>query len=170
MSTTPQVGLPAPDFILPGVHLTEGRVQHHDYTLSGQLGHPVILAFYPGDDTSVCTKQMCSYSSGLEQFADLNTTIWAISPQDLNSHERFARKHDLHMPLLADTDREVVADYGISLGSSLRRAVFIIDAQGILRWKHVALLGLTYRNIQELTTHLANLTRPQHDNWLPWPP
>jgi thioredoxin-dependent peroxiredoxin len=157
MSTTPDVGLAAPDFTLPGLRLIDGEVRQGGFTLSEQLGHPVVLAFYPGDDTSVCTKQMCAYSSGLEQFADLNATVWGISPQGLESHEKFARKHSLRLPLLADTEREVTAAYGIGFGSSLRRAVFIIDAQGIVRWKHVALLGLTYRNTETLTEQLAAL-------------
>lgn len=157
MSSTPEVGFEAPDFTLPGLQLADGEIRQGDYTLSGQLGHPVVLAFYPGDDTSVCTKQLCSYSSGLEQFTELNATVWAISPQGLESHESFARKHALRMPLLADTDRKVTAAYGIGMGSSLRRAVFVIDAKGIVRWKHVALLGLTYRSTQVLTEQLAAL-------------
>ena len=159
MSSTPEVGFAAPDFTLPGLQLADGEVSRGDYTLSGELGHPVVLAFYPGDDTSVCTKQMCSYSSGFEQFAGLNATIWGISPQGLESHEKFARKHSLRLPLLADTEHKATAAYGIGLGSSsLRRAVFIIDAQGIVRWKHVALIGLTYRNTETLTEQLAALT------------
>lgn len=157
MSTTPEVGLAAPDFTLPGLRIVDGEVRRSDFTLSEQKGHPVVLAFYPGDDTSVCTKQMCAYSSGLEQFAGLNATVWGISPQGLESHEKFARKHSLRLPLLADAERAVTAAYGIGLGSSLRRAVFIIDAQGVVRWKHVALLGLTYRNTETLTEQLAAL-------------
>ena len=157
MSTTPEVGLAAPDFTLSGLQLADGEIRPGEYRLSEQLGHPVVLAFYPGDDTTVCTKQMCAYSSGLEQFAGLNATVWGISPQGLESHEAFARKHSLRLPLLADVDREVTAAYGIGLGSSLRRAVFIIDGQGIVRWKHVALLGLTYRNTETLTAQLAAL-------------
>lgn len=157
MSTTPEVGLAAPDFTLPGLRIVDGEVRRGDFTLSEQKGHPVVLAFYPGDDTSVCTKQMCAYSSGLEQFAGLNATVWGISPQGLESHEKFLRKHSLRLPLLADAERAVTAAYGIGLGSSLRRAVFIIDAQGVVRWKHVALLGLTYRNTETLTEQLAAL-------------
>lgn len=158
MANTPEVGLAAPDFTLSGLQLVDGEVRRAEYTLSEQAGHPVVLAFYPGDDTSVCTKQMCAYSSGLEEFAGLNATVWGISPQGLDSHESFARKHSLRLPLLADTERKATTAYGIGLGSSsLRRAIFIIDGQGIVRWKHVALLGLTYRNTETLTEQLAAL-------------
>jgi thioredoxin-dependent peroxiredoxin len=157
MPAVPEVGRPAPDFTLPGIELTGGRVTHSDYTLSAQRGHPVVLAFYPGDETTVCTKQMCAYSSELEMFTELKATVWGISPQDLQSHHHFARKHALRVPLLADTSRQVIRDYGIGLGSLLRRAVFIIDAQGVVRWKHVALLGLTYRRTETIAAQLNAL-------------
>ena len=158
MSNGPEVGDKAPDFTLPGLHLTETGVERGEYTLSAQLGHPLVLAFYPGDETTVCTRQMCSYSSGMEEFAGLSATVWGISPQDLDSHEAFARKHTLRQPLLADVEREVVRAYGIGLGGSLRRSVFVIDGAGILRYKHVALLGLTYRSTGTLVRELAALS------------
>ena len=158
MSNGPEVGEKAPDFTLPGVFLTESGVQRSSYSLSGELGHPVVLAFYPGDETSVCTRQMCSYSSGLEQFTGLRATVWGISPQGLESHEAFARKHTLRMPLLADTEREAVRMFGIGLGGgSLRRSVFVIDGDGIVRYKHVALVGLTYRSTDTLVKALESL-------------
>jgi len=157
MSKSPVVGQPAPDFTLPSVQLTGGEPVRSDRTLSQELGHPVVLAFYPGDDTAVCTKQLCSYSSGLEAFTDLGATVWGISTQGLDSHESFARTYDLRMPLLADTDRQAVNAYGIGLGSLVRRSVFIIDAEGVLRWKHVAAVGLTFRDIPTLTAQLSAL-------------
>jgi peroxiredoxin Q/BCP len=157
MAKSPEVGRPAPDFTLPSLQLVDGEVVRADRTLSEERGHPVVLAFYPGDDTAVCTKQLCSYSSGLEAFTDLGATVWGISVQDLDSHERFARKHDLRMPLLSDTQRTAVAAYGIGLGSLVRRAVFIVDAQGVLHWTHVAALGLTFRDVDTLTHQLAAL-------------
>ena len=157
MAKSPEVGRPAPDFTLPSLQLVDGEVVRADRTLSEERGHPVVLAFYPGDDTAVCTKQLCSYSSGLEAFTDLGATVWGISVQDLDSHERFARKHDLRMPLLSDTQRTAVAAYSIGLGSLVRRAVFIVDAQGVLHWKHVAALGLTFRDVDTLTHQLAAL-------------
>lgn len=157
MPEVPGEGRPAPDFTLPGVQLTDGEAVRGEYSLSAQRGRPIVLAFYPGDDTPVCTRQMCSYSSGLEQFTDLGAQVWGISPQDVDSHERFARKHGLRLPLLADTELTATRAYGIGLGSSLRRAVFVIDADGIVRWKHVALLGLTYRDTETLTKQLSVL-------------
>jgi peroxiredoxin Q/BCP len=157
MAAGPEVGSEAPDFTLPGLRLSGTEVERGSYTLSAERGHPVVLAFYPGDETPVCTRQMCSYSSGLEEFTGLGATVWGISQQDLESHEKFARKHDLRLPLVADVDGTAVEAYGIGLRSSLRRAVFIVDAEGIVRYRHVALVGLTYRSIDTLKHELEAL-------------
>jgi peroxiredoxin Q/BCP len=93
----------------------------------------------------------------LEAFTDLGATVWGISVQDLDSHEAFARKHGLRMPLLSDTGRTAVSAYGIGLGALVRRAVFIVDAEGLLHWKHVAALGLTFRDVDTLTRQLTAL-------------
>ena len=158
MAKTPDIGQAAPDFTLPGVLLTDGDAAQADYTLSAQRGSPLVLAFYPGDNTAVCTKQLCSYTSGLESFTNFGATVWAISPQDLASHEQFARKYSLAFPLLADEGLRVSRQYGITLGSAgLRRSVFVIDETGILRWKHVTLVGLTFPSAEVISTQLAGL-------------
>ncbi|GAA4672011.1 peroxiredoxin [Streptomyces chumphonensis] len=159
MSRTPAPGTPAPDFELPGVVLDDGTAQRGTYRLSEQRGTPLVLVFYPGDNTPVCTKQLCAYTSELDAFRDLGATVWGISPQGLDSHESFARTHRLALPLLADTDRAVSRSYGIALpGLGLRRSVFIVDADGNVHWKHVALAGLSFQTTDTLTTHLAALT------------
>ena len=158
MAKTPETGQSAPDFTLPGIELKDGAVARADYTLSGQRGSPLVLAFYPGDNTSVCTRQLCSYTSGLEAFTDYGATVWAISPQGLDSHEQFARKYSLAFPLLADEGLKVSRLYGITLGGAgLRRSVFVVDAEGILRWKHVTLVGLTFPKTEAITAQLAAL-------------
>src|SRR5258705_4463066 len=79
----PEVGTAAPDFTLPSVSVVAGIARRDDQRLSAEHGHPVVLAFYPGDDTPVCTKQMCAYTSEMTQFTDLDAVVWGISPQDL---------------------------------------------------------------------------------------
>jgi peroxiredoxin Q/BCP len=158
MAKTPDVGKAAPDFTLPGVLMTGEEAARADYTLSAQRGTPVVLAFYPGDNTSVCTKQLCSYTSGLDSFTGLGAAVWGISPQDVDSHEGFARKYDLGFPLLADVELAVTRLYGIGQGGAgLRRSVFVIDGDGILRWKHVTLVGLTFPKTATITAQLAAL-------------
>jgi thioredoxin-dependent peroxiredoxin len=158
VAKTPDVGQLAPDFTLPGVLLAGGDAAQAQYTLSQQHGKPVVLAFYPGDNTAVCTRQLCSYTSGLESFTGFGATVWGISPQGLASHERFARKYNLAFPLLADEGLSVSKEYGITLGGAgLRRSVFVIDSGGVLRWKHVTLVGLTFPSADTISGQLSAL-------------
>jgi len=138
------IGDLAPDFTLPG---TGGR----DYTLSSYRGQPVVLVFYPGDDTPVCTKQLNSYNNELSAFDTVGAQVLAISAQDVSSHEEFSSKHGFQFPLLADTDKAVAGLFGTvgPLGYP-RRSVFVIDAQGIIRYAHKAIAGLTFRPVEEL--------------------
>jgi peroxiredoxin Q/BCP len=109
------------------------------------------LVFYPGDDTPVCTKQLNSYNNELSAFSDVGAQVLAISAQDVSSHEAFADKHGFGFPLLADTDKAVAGLYGTvgPLGFP-RRSVFVIDANGIIRYVHRAIAGLTFRPVEEL--------------------
>lgn len=138
------VGDRAPAFTLIGV----GGAQH---SLSDYAGQPVVLVFYPGDDTPVCTKQLNSYNNELSEFDDLGAQVLAISAQDLASKEKFASKHGFRFPLLADPDKAVASLYG-TLGpiGFPRRSVFVIDAGGTIRYAHRAIAGLTYRPVSEL--------------------
>lgn len=158
MAKTPEIGQVPPDFTLPGIELTGADISTSEYTLSHQRGQPIVLAFYPGDNTTVCTRQLCSYTSGLEGFTGFGARVWAISPQGLASHEQFARKYTLAFPLLADDGLVVSRQYGIALGGvGLRRSVFVIDADGVLRWKHVTLVGLTFPSTDVISAQLAAL-------------
>jgi thioredoxin-dependent peroxiredoxin len=156
VAKTPEIGQVPPDFTLPGIELTRSDISKSEYTLSQQRGQPIVLAFYPGDNTTVCTRQLCSYTSGLESFTGFGARVWAISPQGLASHEQFARKYKLAFPLLADDGLVVSKQYGIALGGvGLRRSVFVIDADGVLRWKHVTLVGLTFPSADVISAQLA---------------
>jgi peroxiredoxin Q/BCP len=138
------LGAIAPEFELPG---TGGR----SYSLSEYRGQPVVLVFYPGDNTPVCTKQLTSYTENFSQFAGVGAQVLAISPQSVDSHEGFAAKHGFTFPLLADTDKKVAGLYG-TLGplGYPRRSVFVIDGDGVIRYLHRAIAGLTYRSTDEL--------------------
>jgi peroxiredoxin Q/BCP len=143
------VGDHAPEFELAG---TGGKT----YRLSQYLGKWVILAFYPGDFTPVCTRQFCSYRDGDDRLDELGVEVLGISPQSVDSHDRFAAKHDLTVPLLADEDRDVIRAYGVGVpGGLVRRSIFIVDPGGIVRYRHIALLGLHYKDISALSDALA---------------
>lgn len=145
------VGDAAPDFTLPATG--GGTVSLHDFA-----GHPVVLVFYPGDDTPVCTKQLNTYNDEFAQFEQLDAHVLGISAQGVESHEKFSGKHGFKFPLLADTDKKVAGLYG-TLGpiGFPRRSVFIIDGQGVVRYAHRAIAGLTYRPVSELVEVLQKL-------------
>ena len=128
--------------------------------MSDFLGQPLVVVFYPGDDTPVCTKQLNSYNNDLSQFEALNAQVVAISAQSVESHEKFSDKHGFKFPLLADTDKSVAAAYG-TLGplGFPRRSVFIVDADGVVRYAHRAIAGLTFRPVGELIDVLLSLPR-----------
>jgi thioredoxin-dependent peroxiredoxin len=150
MAKTPQVGEAAPDFELPG---TDGA-----FRLSDHRGERVVLLFYPGDNTPVCTKQFCSYRDRAQDFAALNATVVGISSQDLASHEAFSAQHGLNVPLLADVDKQVAKSYSaFSSRLGIKRAVIVIDEQGIVRHRHDHLLGLDFQSVDDLKAALDAL-------------
>jgi len=138
------VGDAAPDFELSG---TDGRT----YRLGDFRGSWLVLAFYPGDFTPVCTRQFCSYRDDADRFDELDAQVVGISPQSVDSHERFRGEYGLTVPLLADPERSVIRAYGVlGPGGLVRRSIFIVDPDGVVRYRHVALLGLQYKNVEDL--------------------
>jgi peroxiredoxin Q/BCP len=132
----------------------------------------VVLLFYPGDETPVCTKQFCSYRDNADEMAELDATIVGISPQDLASHRSFIEHHGLTVPLLADTDVTVSKAYGVTrpwkagrhwvpkLGTGTSRAAFVIDEEGIVQHRHDDLLDATFLHVDELREALRTLRVP----------
>jgi peroxiredoxin Q/BCP len=156
--TIPAVGAIAPDFTLPGVVVKNGETVTHHFTLSERRGSPLVLAFYPADNSPACSAQLCSYQDEWEQFHSLGADVWGISRQDPSSHERFARKKSLGFPLLADERGDVIAAYGVGLvGLGVRRSIFIINEEGRIHWKHVSLVGVTFQKVDTLARQLQSL-------------
>lgn len=139
-------GATAPDFRLRG--WAGGAEQ--EYRLSEQRGRTLVLAFYPGDERLVCTRQMCAYSDGLDALSRAATTLWAIAPQGVESHRRFAEGRHLAMPLLADTDSEVARAFGVQGAFGLRRSVFLVDPEGSIVWRWVSTLNVTFPGVDVL--------------------
>ncbi|HEX8856217.1 MAG TPA: peroxiredoxin [Thermoleophilaceae bacterium] len=153
MASHPGVGDPAPDFELEG---TDGA-----FRLSDQRGKRVVLLFYPGDETPVCTKQFCSYRDRAEELENLDAVVVGISSGSLDSHNSFREHHGLTVPLLADTDREVANAYGAAAKLvGTRRAVIVIDENGIVRERHVHALGVTYQTVDDIRAMLDKLPAP----------
>lgn len=141
-------GDPAPPFSLPGTLNGERRT----YALEEFRGRPVVLVFYPGDNTPVCTRQLNAYTDDIDQFLELGAQLLAASPEDLDSHEGFAdHQGGFAFPLLADVDKDLARAYGV-LGPMgfYRRSVFVIDGHGTLRYVHRGYAGATFRTTDEL--------------------
>ena len=145
---SPREGDLAPDFQLEG---TDGP-----FRLSEQRGKKVLLLFYPGDDTPVCTRQFCSYRDNSAEMDQLDAVVVGISAQAVDSHMAFQAKYGLNVPLLADEDGSVAKSYGAwrpMVGT--RRAVFAVDEEGVIRHRHMHTLGLDFQGVDELQEALA---------------
>lgn len=142
----------APDFSLEG---DDGKL----YRLSEHLGERVLLVFYPGDNTPVCTRQLCEYRDGIESFADLGVSVVGISSDDLESHRDFRSKHDLPFVLLSDQDLDVAKLYGCKGALGMKRAVFLVDEKGFIRYAHIEALALFRRRAEELLEAIRELDR-----------
>jgi peroxiredoxin Q/BCP len=134
---TAAVGSVAPDFIL---HDTDGA----EWQMSAQHGRVVVLLFYPGDATPVCTKQLCSVRDNWESYAATGAEVVGISTDSVESHRQFTDQHQLPLRLLADTSGKVHKAYGASswLPGRAARAVVVVDAGGIIRYHKVEAVSL----------------------------
>lgn len=144
MADWPEIGSPAPSFTL-------ASDSGEEVTLSDLKGSPVILYFYPRDDTPGCTKEACSFRDASQELQELGAIVLGVSPDDVASHVKFRDKYQLNFPLLADPDHRVAEQYGAwreknmygkqSLG--IQRSTFLIDAQGTVAqvWKRVKVDG-----------------------------
>ena len=121
----PRIGEPAPDFTLKD---GAGR----DWRLSEQRGRVVVLLFYPGDETPVCTRQMCSVRDRWEDYAATGAEVVGVSTDTAESHQKFAAHHGLPLRLLSDTSGEVSRTYGATswLPNRAARAVVVVDGAG----------------------------------------
>jgi peroxiredoxin Q/BCP len=135
--TTAEVAQQAPDFTL-----RDGAEQ--DWKLSDQRGKVVVLLFYPGDETPICTRQMCSVRDRWDDYSATGAEVVGISTDSVASHQKFAEHHDLPLRLLSDVSGNVARMYGAQslIPGKVARSVFVIDANGVIRYRDVRPLGL----------------------------
>ncbi|HEX6649613.1 MAG TPA: peroxiredoxin [Pyrinomonadaceae bacterium] len=128
---------PAPDF-----SLKDGS--GGDWRLLDHRGKVVVLLFYPGDETPICTRQMCSVRDRWDDYVATGAEVVGISSDSVESHQKFSEHHGLPLRLLSDADGAVSKLYGARslIPGKVARSVFVIDAQGILRHSDVRPLGL----------------------------
>ena len=150
-----RVGDAAPDFALMGTLGIEAG--HREYTLAQYRGQPVVLVFYPADNSPVCTVQLGNYNQQLGAFGESGAQVLALSPQSLASHDEFHRAHGpFSFPLLADVDKEVGGLYGI-LGPMgfYRRSIVVVSADGVVRYVHRSVTSLTYQRVPDIVAALG---------------
>ena len=154
MSTNSQD--PAPDFTLK-----DG--DGNDWRLSDQRGRVVVLLFYPGDETPVCTKQMCSVRDNWEQYQETGAEVVGISTDSVESHRKFAEHHSLPLRLLSDPDRRVAELYGAKswLPGRAARAVVVIDAEGHVRHNRAQSLSLFRPKDDEVLAAIREAQAPK---------
>ena len=130
------VGSRAPDFTLTDQ-------DRQGVTLSQQRGHPVVLAFFPAAFSSVCTKELCTFRDQLARLNGANARAYGISVDTFFALKAFQTAQKLTFPLLSDFNKQVIRDYGvfnedmIGLKGIAKRAVFVLDQEGVVRYRQV---------------------------------
>jgi peroxiredoxin Q/BCP len=132
-----KLGAAAPDFTLQDGNGDQWR-------LANQSGKVVVLLFYPGDETPICTRQMCSVRDRWDDYSTTGAEVVGISTDSVESHKKFAEHHELPLRLLSDTSGEVSNLYGARslIPGKVARSVFVVDENGIIRYRDVRPLGL----------------------------
>ncbi|MEM2081715.1 MAG: peroxiredoxin [Candidatus Bathyarchaeia archaeon] len=139
MAAALKVGDKAPDFTLPDAYLKT-------VSLKDFIGRKVVLAFFVGAFTSVCTKEMCAFRDAMARLINLKAQVIGISVNDPFSNRAFAEKNKLPFPVLSDYKREVIQAYGVELNdfaglkgyTTAKRAIFVIDQNGVIRYLWIA--------------------------------
>ena len=150
------IGSPAPDFTLP----TDGG---GSVSLSALKGRPVVIYFYPKDDTSGCTKEACGFRDQLPDFSGVDAAIIGISKDSVASHDKFKAKYGLNFPLASDADGKVCEAYGAWVEKSMYgrrymgidRSTILVDRDGTVRalWRKVKVPG----HVEEVLKTLRGL-------------
>jgi len=154
--TDTQEGHPAPDFNLRDANGTKWR-------LGDQRGKVVVLLFYPGDETPICTRQMCSVRDRWSDYEATGAEVVGISKDSVDSHQKFAAHHELPLRLLSDAEGKVANEYGARslIPGKVARSVFVIDGQGIIRYRDVRPLGLFRPKDDEILRAIQQAQRPK---------
>ena len=145
------IGDPAPPFSL--------KDDQGDYfSLADHAGQKILLVFYPGDNTPVCTRQLCDYRDGIEAFEGLGVRVVGISNDSVESQRVFKAKNSLPFTLLSDPGLEVAEQYDSKGIMGVKRSVFLLDEEGVIRYLHVETVSLFRRKRDELLRMIEALS------------
>jgi peroxiredoxin len=152
------VGSNAPDFTLT-------NEERQPVTLSQQRGRPVVLAFFPAAFSSVCTKELCTFQDALAQLNDVKAAVYGISVDTFFTLKAFHDQQKFSFPLLSDFNKQVIRDYGvfnedmIGLKGIAKRAVFVLDKDGVVRHREVLEDARNEPDYQKVHQTLASLSQ-----------
>ncbi len=152
-----EVGSNAPDFTLP-------NQDREPVTLSQQKGRPVVLAFFPAAFSSVCQKELCTFRDALSQLNKARAQVYGISVDTFFALKAFADQQGLTFPLLSDFNKQVIREYGvfnddmIGLKGIAKRAVFVLDKDGVVRHREVLDDARNEPNYEKVYSALATLS------------
>src|SRR5262252_4428075 len=152
------VGSKAPDFTLT-------NQDRQPVKLSEQRGHPVVLAFFPAAFSGVCTKELCTFRDSLARLNDARAKVYGISVDTFFTLKAFQEAQRLTFPLLSDFNKQAIRDYGvfnedmIGLKGIAKRAVFVIDGEGVVRHREVLEDARNEPNYDAVFSSLASLAR-----------
>lgn len=155
-----QLGKPAPDFSGKAFWLGRAEGEIFDFDTKKYSGKRIILAFYPGDFTPVCTVEMCDFGDNVSALAKLNALVVGISMDPIAKHAEFAKKYNLNFPLVEDADKKIGNAYGVTgnfLMPTHKRALFIVDEKGNIAWKKVELAVLFRTEAKEVARVLGTM-------------
>lgn len=138
-----KVGETVPDFSLVA---DNGK----PFKLSSKIKNLVLLVFYPGDGTPVCTNQFTELRDAVKKFTELNVEIIGISGNDTDSHKAFKKDHNLPFTLLSDTDAKVSKEYDCYGWFGTKRGVFLIDKDSELKYSRIESVSIFKRTADEL--------------------
>lgn len=157
VDTGAHVGMHAPDFSLKDA-------QGKDWRLSDKRGRVVVMLFYPGDETPICTRQMCSVRDRWEDYAATGAEVVGISMDTAESHEKFAEHHGLPLVLLSDSKGEVSRTYDALswLPGRSARAVVVIDKDGVISYRKVQSLSLFRPNDDDVINAIRLANNKEH--------
>ena len=151
-----ETGSIAPDFTLP-------NQDREPVTLSKQRGRPTVLAFFPAAFSSVCQKELCTFRDALTKLNKVNAQVYGISVDTFFALKAFADQQSLTFPLLSDFNKQVIRDYGvfnedmIGLKGIAKRAVFVLDKNGVVRYREVLEDARNEPNYQKVYEAVATL-------------
>jgi len=146
------LNLPAPDF--SAIDSDGNSVSLSDYK-----GKYLLLIFYPKDNSPVCTKQLCEYGDSIEDFLEIGTDMLAVNTGTVDEHKYFGVKNNIKIKLLSDTDKKISMDYRVlNLLGMPKRAVFLIDKNGIIRYENI-MLPVFYKKKNALIDEISKIIK-----------